>query len=83
MQPVLLLVLLFVFSIYCLLFIFNFYISGKQQADKTGNRLKELGLPYTDIVKSTMTRALETGSIISESLPSVSFFMCTYLQYRT
>ncbi|XP_019879407.1 serine/threonine-protein phosphatase Pgam5, mitochondrial-like isoform X2 [Aethina tumida] len=39
---------------------------GRLQAEYTGKRLKELGIPYTDMVKSTMSRAQETGSIISE-----------------
>lgn len=42
------------------------------QAEYTGKRLKELNLPYTEIIESTMTRAQETGSIISKCLPEVS-----------
>lgn len=44
---------------------------GRQQADYTGRRLQDLGLPYTGMIKSTMTRAQETGSIISQYLPQV------------
>lgn len=46
-------------------------ISGQVQAEYTGKRLKELNLPYTEIVISTMMRAQETGSIISKFLPEV------------
>lgn len=46
---------------------------GRQQAEWTGKRLKELDLPYTDMVKSTMTRAQETANIIASILPEVSF----------
>lgn len=44
---------------------------GQQQAEITGLRLKELGIPYTAIVKSTMTRATETATLISKFLPDV------------
>ncbi|VEN61384.1 unnamed protein product [Callosobruchus maculatus] len=53
---------------------------GRIQADYSGKRLKELGLPYTNIIKSTMTRAQETGSIISESLPDVEVINCDLLR---
>ncbi|GFR95231.1 serine/threonine-protein phosphatase Pgam5, mitochondrial [Elysia marginata] len=42
---------------------------GRSQAELTGERLKELNLPYTSLVSSTMTRALETAKIIRKSLP--------------
>lgn len=35
----------------------------------TGKRLKELNYPITKVVYSTMTRAQETGKIISSHLP--------------
>lgn len=41
---------------------------GRKQAAYTGQRLKELDIPYTEIVRSTMTRAQETGSIIIKNL---------------
>ena len=37
---------------------------GRAQAKLTGDRLKELDFPITDVVMSTMTRAQETGKII-------------------
>ena len=43
---------------------------GREQARLTGLRLKELALPYTRLVQSTMTRATETATIISKELPS-------------
>lgn len=46
-------------------------LKGRQQAEYTGRRLQDLGLPYIGIIKSTMTRAQETGSIISQYLPQV------------
>lgn len=49
----------------------NKILTGKTQAQYTGKRLKDLGLPITTLVKSTMTRAQETGSIINKSLPEV------------
>ncbi|KAK3800314.1 hypothetical protein RRG08_020289 [Elysia crispata] len=42
---------------------------GRAQAQLTGERLKELNLPYTSLISSTMTRARETASIIHKSLP--------------
>jgi serine/threonine-protein phosphatase PGAM5 len=53
---------------------------GQIQADYTGKRLKELGLPYTDLIKSTMSRAQETGSIISNSLVDVPVNNCDLLR---
>jgi serine/threonine-protein phosphatase PGAM5 len=53
---------------------------GQIQADYTGKRLKELGLPYTDLIKSTMSRAQETGSIISNSLVGVPVNNCDLLR---
>ncbi|XP_017756880.1 PREDICTED: serine/threonine-protein phosphatase PGAM5, mitochondrial-like [Eufriesea mexicana] len=45
---------------------------GRQQADATGKRLQELGLPYTSLIHSTMTRAQETAEIIEKTLPNVA-----------
>ncbi|CAH1962870.1 unnamed protein product [Acanthoscelides obtectus] len=53
---------------------------GRIQADYSGKRLKELGFPYTNIIKSTMTRAQETGNIISESLPEVEVINCDLIR---
>ncbi|CAK9804742.1 Serine/threonine-protein phosphatase Pgam5, mitochondrial [Anthophora plagiata] len=44
---------------------------GQKQAEATGKRLQELGLPYTSLIHSTMTRAQETGNIIKKSLENV------------
>lgn len=44
---------------------------GRTQAQYTGKRLRELGLPYTTMIRSTMARAQETANIIAESLPEV------------
>lgn len=42
---------------------------GRKQAEFTGNRLKTLNIPWTKMIRSTMSRAQETGKIISMSLP--------------
>lgn len=44
---------------------------GRTQAEYTGKRLREIGFPYTLIVKSTMARAQETADIIAKNLPEV------------
>lgn len=44
---------------------------GREQAKLTGDRLKELKIPITDFVLSTMTRAQETGNIILGQLDNV------------
>ncbi|KAK9498391.1 hypothetical protein O3M35_003035 [Rhynocoris fuscipes] len=44
---------------------------GKTQAALTGKRLKELGLPYTNLIHSTMCRAVETANYIHEFIPDV------------
>lgn len=44
---------------------------GRDQAALTGERLKELGLPYSRFVYSTMTRATETANIIREKIGDV------------
>lgn len=54
---------------------------GREQARLTGLRLKELALPYTRLVQSTMTRATETASIISKQLPtSLEVTSCDFLR---
>lgn len=50
--------------------LFCYYI-GRKQAEATGKRLGELNLPYSLIVRSTMTRAQETSKIIEKSLVNV------------
>jgi serine/threonine-protein phosphatase PGAM5 len=44
---------------------------GRIQAKLTGERLKELKIPFDNIFISTMTRAQETGKIIIKSLPEI------------
>lgn len=45
---------------------------GREQAELTGLRLASLGLKFSQIVHSSMTRAIETTDIISKHLPGVS-----------
>ena len=45
---------------------------GRSQAAATGTRLAELSLPYTHILHSNMSRAVETADLIAEQLPSVT-----------
>ena len=44
---------------------------GRSQAEMTGLRLAELSLPYTHILHSDMTRAVQTAGIIAKQLPQV------------
>ncbi|XP_075688727.1 serine/threonine-protein phosphatase PGAM5, mitochondrial [Rhinoderma darwinii] len=44
---------------------------GREQAELTGQRLASLGLKYSQIVHSSMTRASETTEIIGKYLPGV------------
>ncbi|XP_023703133.1 serine/threonine-protein phosphatase PGAM5, mitochondrial-like isoform X2 [Cryptotermes secundus] len=53
---------------------------GRKQAKLTGQRLQELGLPYTRVVRSTMTRANETAQIILTSLPNIPVTDCCLLE---
>lgn len=53
---------------------------GRQQAALTGLRLRELSLPYSRIVRSTMSRATETAQIISKELPEVPMESCDMLR---
>lgn len=43
---------------------------GKQQAAVTAARLAALSLPYSHIIHSNMTRAIETAEIVAEALPN-------------
>nr|XP_019532781.1 serine/threonine-protein phosphatase Pgam5, mitochondrial-like isoform X2 [Aedes albopictus] len=43
---------------------------GRKQAAISGERLKDLGIEFDKIVRSTMTRAQETAKIMSASLPA-------------
>ncbi|XP_053680739.1 serine/threonine-protein phosphatase Pgam5, mitochondrial [Anopheles nili] len=53
---------------------------GRKQAAATGERLKDLGLPYDLIVRSTMTRAQETAKIMSNSLTQIDSINCSMLE---
>lgn len=44
---------------------------GREQAEMTGKRIKQLGLPYTSLTSSTMSRALETARIIHKYIPEL------------
>jgi len=44
---------------------------GRQQAEATTERLKSMNQKFDRLIISTMTRAQETGSIISEGLPDI------------
>ncbi|KAG8182710.1 hypothetical protein JTE90_026164 [Oedothorax gibbosus] len=41
---------------------------GNQQAELVGQRLKDLKFPYTKLIRSTLTRAIETTDIIRKHL---------------
>lgn len=43
-------------------------LSGRNQANLTGQRLKVLDIKWDKMIRSTMTRAQETGKIISTEL---------------
>lgn len=53
---------------------------GRKQAAWTAERLKQLKVPFTELVKSTMTRAQETGAIIQTSLSSVPVENCSLIE---
>lgn len=53
---------------------------GRKQANFTGERLKKLEIPWTDIIWSTMTRAQETGKIISNHLQGVEAVNCSLIE---
>lgn len=53
---------------------------GRDQATRVGERLKELDLAYTRIIKSTMTRATETADIIHKHLPELPISSCDFLR---
>lgn len=53
---------------------------GREQAEYIARRLRDLNLPFTRIVQSTMTRATETASIISKLLPDVPVSSCDFLR---
>lgn len=55
----------------------NFF---RQQAETTGQRLKNLNWKYTKLVCSTLIRAVETADIIAKHLPEVPRESCDFLQ---
>lgn len=57
-----------------------FLKTGKSQAILTGKRLKELNLPYTKLVHSTMCRAIETAKLIHAFIPDVPTKDCKLLE---
>ncbi|MEQ2164849.1 hypothetical protein GOODEAATRI_010898 [Goodea atripinnis] len=57
------------------------FISGREQAELTGQRLAALGLKYDVLIHSSMTRATETAHIISKHIPAkVALNLFTVLQ---
>lgn len=53
---------------------------GRKQAEWTAQRLKEFKFPYTEVIKSTMTRAQETAQIIQACLPNVPVESCSLIE---
>ncbi|KAI5753569.1 hypothetical protein M8J77_001409 [Diaphorina citri] len=53
---------------------------GRSQALATGKRLKVLDYPFNKIHVSTMSRAIETAQLISQSLPDVPVEQCALLE---
>lgn len=53
---------------------------GRQQANITGQRLKDLDFKYTKLVCSTLIRAVETADIIAKYLPKVPRETCGFLR---
>ena len=52
----------------------------RQQANITGQRLKDLDFKYTKLVCSTLIRAVETADIIAKYLPEVPRETCGFLR---
>lgn len=53
---------------------------GRKQAGFTGERLKQLNIPLDVMVRSTMTRAQETGKIISTHVANVPIENCALIE---
>lgn len=53
---------------------------GRKQAACTGERLKLLEIPFDKMVRSTMTRAQETGKIISTHIANVPIENCSLIE---
>ena len=54
--------------------------TGRWQAALTGQRLRDLGHPYSVIYHSTMPRAVETAHVIHETLPDIPLLSCDLLR---
>ncbi|KAH6934264.1 hypothetical protein HPB50_022844 [Hyalomma asiaticum] len=54
--------------------------AGRKQADLTGQRLQQLGIPFCHLTHSTMTRAVETAEIIHQHLPQLPVFQCSLIR---
>ncbi|XP_033099515.1 serine/threonine-protein phosphatase PGAM5, mitochondrial-like isoform X2 [Anneissia japonica] len=55
-------------------------LKGREQANMTGLRLKDMNLPINVIHNSTMTRAIETADIITKHFPDVPRTSCDLLR---
>lgn len=53
---------------------------GRKQAAFTGDRLKQLNIPLDIMVRSTMTRAQETGKIISSHIANIPIENCSLIE---
>lgn len=53
---------------------------GRKQAAFTGDRLKQLNVPLDVMVRSTMTRAQETGKIISTHIANIPIENCSLIE---
>lgn len=53
---------------------------GRKQAACTGDRLKILQLPFDKMIRSTMTRAQETGKIISTHIANIPIENCSLIE---
>uniref|UniRef100_A0A1E1XGS7 Serine/threonine-protein phosphatase PGAM5, mitochondrial n=1 Tax=Amblyomma aureolatum TaxID=187763 RepID=A0A1E1XGS7_9ACAR len=53
---------------------------GRKQADLTGQRLKQLGIPFTRLVHSTMTRAIETAELIHKHMGPLPVESCELIR---
>ncbi|XP_075541005.1 serine/threonine-protein phosphatase PGAM5, mitochondrial-like isoform X1 [Dermacentor variabilis] len=53
---------------------------GRKQADLTGQRLKHLGVPFSRLVHSSMTRAIETAEIIHKHLEALPMESCELIR---
>lgn len=53
---------------------------GRKQAAFTGERLNALQIPFDKMIRSTMTRAQETGKIISTNLTNIPIENCSLIE---